>query len=299
MSKHYLFQLYSYRLVSGLHDRVDVYELDILPKLDRMRIGDGNVKKNFHVGFLCGGCLLFRRHVAAKAQVTKPTAFTIRYTEKDVPASGMKPPATELHFGESYSFVRVDGAVADLKIMRLPDGNDYWHRNIQDPVSAQRIQLDQATESKTSYGLTARDIRDLKHPPGDCSVAGGLMTATGTMLGYKVVRETMENPKMGKRFEVWRAPDLNCAELRTDVFALEPPGGKATLQHTRVAVEVRTGEPDPKMFEVPDWPERSPSEAMEIYARKFHDESVLNPDSMSRLDGAYRARPPLQPIPRR
>jgi hypothetical protein len=58
------------------------------------------------------------------------------------------------------------------------------------------------------------------------------MTATGTMLGYKVVRETMEIPKMGKRFEVWRAPDLNCAELRTDVFALEPPGGKATLQHT-------------------------------------------------------------------
>jgi hypothetical protein len=118
MSKHYLFQLYSYRLVSGLHDRVDVYELDILPKLDRMRIGDGNVKKNFHVGFLYGGCLLFRRHVAAKAQVTKPTAFTIRYTEKDVPASGMKPPATELHFGKSYLFVRVDGAVADLKIIR-------------------------------------------------------------------------------------------------------------------------------------------------------------------------------------
>lgn len=93
-----------------------------------------------------------------------------------------------------------------------------------------------------------------------------------SLLGYRVVRfSSVNSQKDGNQLvrEDWKAPELNCASLRTVSGRVDAQGHARILQ-TIEATTVKMGEPDPKLFEVPaNYTERAPSEALAELARRL------------------------------
>ncbi|MDQ2841488.1 MAG: hypothetical protein M3Y72_10715 [Acidobacteriota bacterium] len=61
---------------------------------------------------------------------------------------------------------------------------------------------------------------------------------------------------------------------------------------SKKAVEISPGPPDPTMFEISDWPERKPSEVLQLYSTKFRLPFDPKAPSATLADQAYNVNRP-------
>lgn len=105
-------------------------------------------------------------------------------------------------------------------------------------------------------------------------------------MGHRVVRKILRlSTPDNRRIESWFAPDLVCAVLRQTTFYHDPDGVERQLA-VKEASTITLGEPDATLFVIPQWTERSPSEVMIEFAKKFKE--PLPPNGQL-FDQAYRA----------
>lgn len=111
--------------------------------------------------------------------------------------------------------------------------------------------------------------------------------------GYRTVKTKFRSP--GLHIDSWWAPDLGCVLLKETVSRPQADG-TSRLFLTREAVAVTFGEPDPALFEVPNWPESTPSQVFERYRQKFNlpDTEELRRIKASK-DRAYWAQQTRKP----
>lgn len=72
---------------------------------------------------------------------------------------------------------------------------------------------------------------------------------TDSLLGYAAFKLVVDHP--GLRLSIWRAPVLDCAELRLVFEKKNPQTGEVLVTADRTATEVIVGDPDPILFQVP------------------------------------------------
>jgi len=109
-------------------------------------------------------------------------------------------------------------------------------------------------------------------------------------LGLEVV--TMVADHSGVRNEVWKAPALDCYELKTIHDWKNPQNGGLVSRSEMTAVSIVLGDPAPELFEVPgDYLEKSPSLISEEIARYLgHEISTLSDkarDALAEIDHMY------------
>jgi len=198
------------------------------------------------------------------------------------------------------------------------DGSSVTVRQLQSSIAAvgpQRIIVDLANGRKTIIEPITRSITTAILRPD--TVDGHRRRFASCMLedvarsvyqGYTVVKQVRQqtsdcrngdqNCKVTVRSESWRAPDLNCSELkRVDTLSM---AGEAPVLVTSIeAQSVEVGEPDSRLFEVPqNYTERTRSEVGAELSRikgESHDAEVGR-----MLDEAHRSsqRPPtVKPVP--
>lgn len=131
------------------------------------------------------------------------------------------------------------------------------------------LRLMTATKSSVADNAHARQALD---PSTSCTASydGSQMSITPVvsqeqLLGYECYK-IVYDMKLARR-SVWRAPALGCADLRDRFEKLEPQSGRIIAVGDRVAVDVRQGDPDPSLFELPTgYRNVPPSELASAYA---------------------------------
>ncbi|MDQ2841489.1 MAG: hypothetical protein M3Y72_10725 [Acidobacteriota bacterium] len=154
---------------------------------------------------------------AVKAQSLAPKPFAIRYEEQTfIPSNSItsKQPMRYTTFAR-----RADGTISESRMQIAADGVEYKQTTIRSPTLGKRIVLDGITESKTTYRLSAKEIKSLEFPPKDCSSAGRIFKQ-GKWDQYDTVGIVADIPGAERRhFETWRAPELGCAVIEQTVVS--------------------------------------------------------------------------------
>ncbi len=186
---------------------------------------------------------------------------------------------------------RSDGVKVESSTARGPDGKEYPMRVIENPLTGTRSVLNGLIEAKTTYQMSRSSILGLTQPPADCG--SDPASERKSMLGYSMVRHSVAVPNLQKHHqEFWRAPELACEIMQYTMSVAGPTGAEMKLMEKN-AISVDIGEPDPSAFEIPDWPERSPSEVAATFEKKFNLPKA--PTDTAGLDHAYRPQPrPIQ-----
>ncbi len=220
----------------------------------------------------------------ASAAASDPKPLTIHYVETTVTLVKGTPAQQPLTTTDKYFARRGDGSTVESRTFIGPDDKEYAQRIVQLTAKGTRVSIEGATESLVTYRLGGPTIAAMKNPSSQCD--SDSPRVTDTMLGYTVVRFTLHG---NGRTETWGVPDLGCVIFRQSLFRATPHG----VEHhpsTREPVSVTLGDPDPALFVLPDWPERSPSELILEMSKKFNIQPPLAPDP--RADQAYRTIPP-------
>ena len=188
---------------------------------------------------------------------------------------------------------RSDGSLA--KVRELVRDEVSGVKLIVDTVAGQRVAVDPLTRSKTTYHLTPKGI--FEHEDfrlGACQNAGEEVQEIAGFEARKFRQEISHgNSRTGPRWttvvERWLAPALNCEPLRVDSRMVSPDGTVRGRTADEV-ISVTTGEPKERFFEVPEYPEKSPSEVMAEYDRiSGRGECPSCARSRSARDAAYDA----------
>ena len=142
---------------------------------------------------------------------------------------------------DRYFSKRSDGSTVESRMMPAPDNHDYAQRIIRDTSKGVRVAVDEATDSITTYPLTAKEVETLKHSPVNCT--SDETAEHSIILGYSVVRQVLPVPSRDKRrVETWFASDLGCAVLRQSYFGYDQNGKDVLLsskEAASIAVEIR------------------------------------------------------------
>jgi hypothetical protein len=88
------------------------------------------------------------------------------------------------------------------------------------------------------------------------------------------------------------APSLDCEVLKSEWDIFDPANGQVAKRTDIVATQVQLGEPLSSLFDVPDWPERSPIQSEEDYFRKYKN-GVIDPklySAFERREQIYNSR---------
>lgn len=216
----------------------------------------------------------------AMAQTTPRIPLTVKYKVAKYQASGQPV------FSESSLAIRADGSRVTVRSVAGPDGTKYDQRFIDDLAASKHIVVEGATQSVTTYVLSDREVQRYRSATCDDGKYGGLI------LGYRVVTGKI-SAGSDRVLETSFAPDLGCLALREILLQVDANGTARTLLQ-KDATELRFGEPDPMLFAVPSWPERSPSEVSAEYQRRF---AAPIPDQRADegADRAYQARQSRRP----
>lgn len=163
--------------------------------------------------------------------------------------------------------IRADGSRAEKRILR--NGNPMEMRTIVDANSAERIVLDQWTQSRTTYPLSPAELAPYRNPPNSCTT-GNQPRQTAAILGYEVVKDEIQSIPGQSSSQVirWRAPALNCLPLRTELNEFLADGApRASL--VEEVTSIVPGTPDPSLFEIPsNYQVRTPQQVVEIISRQ-------------------------------
>jgi hypothetical protein len=184
---------------------------------------------------------------------------------------------------DQYFARRADGSTVQSRVVTGPDGKQYTQRTVADAAKGVRVVIDGVTQSITTYHLSKVAVAELRAPARRC---GNDASPSGeSLMGHAVVRTVLN---ANGRIETFLAPDLGCVLLRERVYRPDANGNDRQVA-SKEAVAVMPGDPDPALFVIPDWPERSPSEVTSEMSKKFHLQPPLGPDLAA--DQAYRQIP--------
>jgi len=120
-------------------------------------------------------------------------------------------------------------------------------------VSKERLGLMTATRDGMEDAARARQRFE---PLQSCAMTleGGQMNPTPVvtrdmLLGYETFKIVSDMKIL--RTTLWRSAALDCAELRMVTEKIDEKTGQFYQASDRIAVEIRPGEPDPALFELP------------------------------------------------
>ena len=101
----------------------------------------------------------------------------------------------------------------------------------------------------------------LLNPPGNCILPGETLVGYETIRGYSAAVKKVP-PIADKLVTAWDAPELGCEALQYRVETQEPDGSTKLVTETK-AVNLTIGEPDSRLFDVPEsYASIAPSEVM-------------------------------------
>lgn len=196
-------------------------------------------------------------------QQTEVVPFTATVNESRFGSSGIK------GYEEVVTFAfRSDGSNVRAVRRNANNGATFEIKEVNDTVTKTRLIVDQATESKTSYGLSIEDVSQMRSPKCDIPLNSDSITILG-FLSYKIVEEKEYPGGFVSSRERWVAPALNCFPLRERISKPHAKGATAPW-NVREATAVKLGEPDPGLFQVPsNYAERSPSVRNQEFINRF------------------------------
>jgi hypothetical protein len=158
--------------------------------------------------------------------------------------------------------IRGNGSTVEVRDRIARDGTPFRLRRIVDLDEGKEVLVNGLIEAVTTYFLSERAVEFRRQIPS-CSL---LEQANPTVFGFKthgyVARQTCD--PSGTRCEEDRSvesqyvPELGCALVRRTVF----DGASQAQPQPRLTQEplsITIGEPDPALFQTPDWPEKSPA----------------------------------------
>jgi len=192
------------------------------------------------------------REVLAKLPPTVPATVFFKET---LTAPG-KP---ELLSTERTYAVREDGSVVRIDKQYTNAGFQYlthWEMELADGT---RAEGDEQTKTMTALKLAPGSLGsalDRWDPATNCTVQVNQVnrtarpTAHERIAGIETVR-IVSSDSATARITVWRAPGLNCLELRR-LAEFKDPDGSVRDASDLVATEIRFGAPDNALFRVPD-----------------------------------------------
>lgn len=192
---------------------------------------------------------------AALAQTYPPTSLQAKYKVISFQTNGQSKQS------ESVFVLRSDGSEVEPRSVMAPDGKSYDQRIIINVQDSKRIFVDGITRSLTTMVLPDRDVE--KYRARACDPG----SEAGTILGHRVTKREI-SAGVDRMLETWIAPELGCVVLKQVLKQIDAKG-VATPLLVKEAFEVSFGEPDPSLFVLPSWPERSPSQVAAEFARMF------------------------------
>jgi hypothetical protein len=164
-----------------------------------------------------------------------------------------------LVFADIVRAVRSDGSQAEWETAYRVDGSaDYRYRTLtlSDGVRVrgyQTLGLMTAIKNPSLPNVLARQSLD---PSKSCagSYDGGrtnknMLISQEKLFGYETYKIFVDM-KLA-RSTSWRAPALGCAELRLLFEMLDPQSGRVIAVGDTVATDIRQGEPDAALFQMP------------------------------------------------
>jgi hypothetical protein len=173
--------------------------------------------------------------------------------------------------------------------VRAPDGDFYEQKIIVDVQTGKRILAEGVTQSLTTYLLSDKLVQTYRFPSSTCESG----KEDGVILGQRVLLREIRAPSPNDRVvQSWYAPDLGCILLK-DVLKKVNVDGTVSILFQKEATQITFGEPDPSLFVVPSWTERSPSEVSAEVKRRFGvTESTMVKDARDRAYHAQQVRRP-------
>jgi len=178
--------------------------------------------------------------------------------------------------GESMRAVRSDGSSLESSTTYRLNRTVYDQQRLLQLPGGVRIRTDEqlalmtATRNAEEDGARARQQLD---PMRSCAASreGGEINpppivTSEMLLGYQTYRIVIDAHRYRNTF--WRAPALGCAELRMLGEKMDVHSGLVDETADRTAVEIRAGQPDPTLFELPrGFRNVSPSELAAAHAK--------------------------------
>jgi hypothetical protein len=205
------------------------------------------------------------------AQVDKPRdiqALTYDYVEKQFDQEGKV--TREMR---STKALRSDGSSVEVStnmLTRQPDDTPREIRMILDLSKPARLTVYPMLKAVTTFPLDQPQADGERRQQQSCD--GGATAIKSTRMGYEVVsqRPTRDIPNLPSHFpdvEVWVAPALGCTRLE------ETMRRDRKVVTLRQAENIKLGDPDPSLFEVPaDYEELSPMQLGQRFKELFPDQ---------------------------
>lgn len=177
---------------------------------------------------------------------------------------------------ERMRAVRSDGASVESLVNYTLDGSIHGQQRLLNLpggvriLAKERLGLMTATRDAKEDDAHSRQRLD---PSQSCVITldGGQMAQNPIvtreiLLGHETYKIVVDMKQYRNTY--WHAPALGCAELRMLAEKIDLQSGQVTNTSDRTAVEIRPGEPDPALFELPRGLRNiSPSE-LAVAARK-------------------------------
>lgn len=182
--------------------------------------------------------------------------------------------------------VRADGSTVRIRMRHRPDGSTAEQRVINDFRTRHQTVIDGLTESQTTYPINERIVKESTLPPQTCTK--NLKAPHSNVLGYDTVLDRLAVEGDNMVTDYWRAPELNCLALQTQIFRIE--GGNQILLQTQSVANLDFKAPPDSWFEtIANYTERAPGAVMAEYNRRYPQRTTpAPPDSRyEKLNDAY------------
>ena len=223
-----------------------------------------------------------------RSQMNGHTPFTATLVQNNFGQDG-----NLIMTGQKVYAVKSNGTHVIATTVQDPEGNPRMKKVLVDTETLRRVGSDETTESMTTYHLGNGAEEVFWHRATDCR--GDVTSEHSTIFGYEVVKKVIEHPGMGGNGCVsatqtsYLAPALNCYPLREEYYSDYCGSEPSRLVQKSEVTGIVEGDPDEDLFEMPDYPEKKPSEAIREFEKRYHPEGSPGtpPESLSKLDEAY------------
>jgi hypothetical protein len=247
-----------------------------------------------------------QRHIAF-AQTTV-TPFVLTYSDHTVSSAAKKDTTVARLFAQ-----RSDGAIATVGGHYALPGQGNVVRRIILPNGLD-VEINEVLKLKTTHQATIEQLARRKSkiapdPKAQCAVAldptavsreaqmtvEGQETVLGTLVFKVVLNHWRQGVSPGQRITEWRSAELGCKDLKRYVEEVDSNGVvQSTIESNPISLT--RGEPDPKSFVIPDYPEVPPSVMNTKWGEYFGVTCSECAQGWAQLDKIYyesRKNPPL------
>ncbi|MFN7924012.1 MAG: hypothetical protein U0Q16_28175 [Bryobacteraceae bacterium] len=222
----------------------------------------------------------------ALAQLSTPLPSTPRLIQFVTSVSNTSASQSDVRTYSSFEAVRSDSAHVYGRYVPRLDGRSYLFRKIVFPNSGMDVAvMDDIKSVSTMYLPPAHPERTGRlrpDPSKDCASSPAWRFEGRETYLNTPVAVFQAKDKSGSVLQ-WRAPSLDCAEVKSVHEITDPATGVMKSRSERAAISIQLGEPPAELFDVPKWQERGPISAEEEYFRKFKD-GVVEPALSTKLE---------------